>query len=99
MSPIARLDAVVRGRVQGVGYRYFVLREATGLGLDGWVRNEADGSVRCCVEGPRPDLEVLLVALQTGPPGAWVHAVDVTWGTATGTLGAFAVGSGAHRGD
>ena len=57
-----RLDATVRGRVQGVGYRVFALREAMALGVDGYVANEVDGSVRVVAEGasPRP----------RGPPGA-----------------------------
>ena len=56
-APAARLDATVRGRVQGVGFRYFVLREAMDLGLEGWVANTRDGSVRCVAEGPRDRLE------------------------------------------
>jgi hypothetical protein len=46
-----RLHAVVHGRVQGVGFRYFVMREARALGLSGWVRNQADGSVEVEAEG------------------------------------------------
>ncbi len=65
----ASLDAVVRGWVQGVGFRYFVLDRATALGLVGWVANEPDGSVRCVAEGPRTDLETLLAALTEGPLG------------------------------
>jgi acylphosphatase len=99
MSATARLDAVVRGRVQGVGFRYFVLRQAAGLGLDGWVMNDADGSVRCRAEGPPASLESLLAGLRAGPSGAWVDAVEVDWGTASGTLGPFRVRSGAHPGD
>jgi acylphosphatase len=95
----ARLDAVVRGRVQGVGFRYFVLRQAIGLELDGWVVNQADGSVRCRAEGPRDALEALLASLQAGPPGAWVDDVAASWGPSLGGLGPFTVRSGAHRGD
>jgi acylphosphatase len=51
-TDVARLDALVRGRVQGVGFRYFVLREARRLDLDGWTSNEADGSVRVVVDWP-----------------------------------------------
>ena len=57
------------GRVQGVGFRYFVLREATDLGLDGWVANTMDGSVRCVAEGPRDRLDILLDRLRDGPAG------------------------------
>jgi len=98
-APAVRLDATVRGRVQGVGFRYFVLREAMDLGLDGWVANTIDGSVRCVAEGPRDRLDVLLELLRTGPPAAIVDAVSEMWMPATGTLGPFGVRSGDHRGD
>jgi acylphosphatase len=94
-----RLEAVAIGRVQGVGYRYFVLREAMAIGLEGWVANESDGSVRCVAEGPRDDLEALLETMQVGPVSAIVDRVTVAWMPATGTLGPFSVRSGAHRGD
>jgi acylphosphatase len=94
-----RLDATVIGRVQGVGFRYFVLREAMELELDGWVANTPDGSVRCVAEGPRGRLETLLDLLREGPPSAIVERVSEAWMPATGTLGSFDVRSGAHRGD
>ena len=94
-----RLDATVRGRVQGVGFRYHVLRAAMDLGLTGWVANETDGSVRCRAEGSRPDLEALVAALEDGPPGALVDRVIVAWGPATGGLGPFGIRSAGHRGD
>ncbi len=95
----ARLDATVIGRVQGVGFRYFVLREAMALGLAGWVANTSDGSVRCVAEGPRPSLETLLGRLHDGPISAIVDRVSVAWMPATGTLGAFEIRSGGHPGD
>lgn len=94
-----RLDATVIGRVQGVGFRYFALQEGMDLGLDGWVANSADGSVRCVAEGSREQLEILLERLRTGPAAAIVERVSEAWMPATGTLGPFAVRSGAHRGD
>ena len=94
-----RLDATVIGRVQGVGFRYFVLREAMGLGLDGWVANTPDGSVRCVAEGPRDQLERLLERLERRPASADVDRVSDAWMPATGTLGPFGVRSGAHPGD
>ena len=87
------------GRVQGVGFRYFVLREALDLGLEGWVANAGDGSVRCVVEGPRERLATLLDRLREGPAAAIVDRVVDAWMPATGTLGPFSVRSGAHRGD
>jgi acylphosphatase len=67
-----RMIAEVRGRVQGVGFRWFVRREARALGLTGRVRNEPDGSVRVEAEGPREDLDRLAEELRAGPPGSRV---------------------------
>jgi acylphosphatase len=94
-----RLDATVRGRVQGVGFRYFVLARAMDLDLTGWVANEPDGSLRCVAEGPRPALETLLGTLEAGPAGALVDRVTTAWGPATGTFASFEVRSGGHLGD
>ena len=89
----------MHGQVQGVGFRYFTLRAASGLGLAGWVANEPSGRVRVVAEGDRGDLEKLLAALRNGPPGAFVDRVDETWPPPTGTLGAFEVRPGWHGGD
>lgn len=94
-----RLEATVVGRVQGVGFRYFVLREATALGIDGWVANTSEGWVRCVAEGAEPDLRRLLDRLEQGPAAAAVDRVASTWLPPTGTLGTFSIRSGAHRGD
>jgi acylphosphatase len=93
------LDATVHGRVQGVGYRYFVLETATSLGLTGWVANESGGTVRCVAEGPRGALQTLLAALERGPLGARVESVQAVWGVAAGTFSRFDIRSGAHAGD
>ena len=98
-SDQVRLEATARGRVQGVGFRYFVLRRGMELGLTGWVANESDGSVRCVAEGPRSDLEALLETMELGPAGALVERVSATWSTATGTLRDFGIRAGGHRGD
>jgi acylphosphatase len=95
----ARLQAVVRGRVQGVGYRAFVLDEASRLGLSGWVANEPDGSVRLQAEGRRDDLDVLVTRLWDGPRAAWVDDVAVTWIAASERDDEFRVRSGWHPGD
>ncbi|HLG75553.1 MAG TPA: acylphosphatase [Ktedonobacteraceae bacterium] len=73
------LYAVVTGRVQGVGFRYFVIQQAQRLGLHGYVRNESDGNVEVVAQGPRPALENLLYHLRQGPSAAEVEAVQVTW--------------------
>ncbi len=98
-DPLARLDAVVRGRVQGVGFRIFVAREAVALGLVGWVANEPDGSVRTVAEGSTPDLEAFLARLEAGSSGAWVEGVRATWGPGTGGLDRFEIRAGWHAGD
>ena len=94
-----RLDATVSGRVQGVGFRYFVLHEALELGLDGSVAVTPSGGVRCVAEGPPERLERLLERLRAGPPAAIVEHVNDAFMPATGTLGTFTVRSGAHPGD
>jgi acylphosphatase len=99
VTGVRRLDAVVRGRVQGVGFRFFVLHLAKRLGLDGWVANEVDGSVRVRAEGRRDALDDLLDGLRLGPSGARVDDVEIRWGDATRDMGPFAVRSRAHPGD
>ncbi|HEY6117300.1 MAG TPA: acylphosphatase [Candidatus Dormibacteraeota bacterium] len=84
-----RLHAVVRGDVQGVGFRYFVQRRAHQFGLSGWVRNNDDGTVELVAEGSRDALEKLKQAVEDGPRAARVDRVDADWSEATGTLGAF----------
>jgi acylphosphatase len=94
-----RLGATVVGRVQGVGFRYHVRREAIRLGLRGWVANRPDGGVECLVEGDRSDVEELLRSLHEGPPGAEVDRVDVAWLPAGGDLDGFSVRAWGHGGD
>jgi len=65
----------IRGRVQGVGFRYWTLEEAQSLGLSGWVRNEPDGSVSALIAGPRDAVAAMLEKLRTGPRGALVSDV------------------------
>ncbi len=68
----AAFRATVRGRVQGVGFRYFVLRRAQLLNLTGWVANRPDGSVEVVAEGESSQLEELLELLRHGPVGSYV---------------------------
>ncbi len=69
---------LVSGQVQGVGFRYFVLREATGLGLRGWTRNLSNGQVEVVAEGESARLDGLRAALQRGPRHAEVAGVEET---------------------
>ena len=71
--------ANVTGRVQGVGYRFFVLRAARGLGLRGYVRNLPDGSVEVAAVGNMADLQALASALEEGPPPSIVEGVGLRW--------------------
>jgi acylphosphatase len=66
---------LVRGRVQGVGFRWFVEREAHILGIAGWVRNNSDGSVEVLAQGTRDQLIGLRSRLQEGPRAARVDDV------------------------
>ena len=95
----ARLEATVRGRVQGVGFRYWVVRRATEMGLVGWVANEPDGSVRSDAEGPPETLDALDDLLRRGPIGAVVDEVQAVRMPASGGFTGFAVRSGGHSGD
>ena len=99
MIAAVRLDVVVRGRVQGVGFRVHAIDAARRLGLVGWVANESRDSVRCVAEGPRVDLERLLVELRHGPPAALIERVEASWLPATNAFRAFEVRSGSHSGD
>lgn len=75
----AAVHAVVAGRVQGVGFRYFVLREAHRLGLAGWTRNTEEGAVEVYAVGERDTLKSLIDALERGPAFARVDGVKVDW--------------------
>jgi len=69
---------IVRGRVQGVGFRWFVEREAKTLGISGWVRNRADGTVEILAMGAREQLSRLHSQLRQGPRAARVDEVEVS---------------------
>ncbi|MEO5919255.1 MAG: acylphosphatase [Candidatus Limnocylindrales bacterium] len=94
-----RLDATVRGVVQGVGFRVFVLDAAAGLAVSGWVANERAGALRCVAEGDRADLEALVRILERGPAGSIVESVSTVWMPTTGTFDDFSIRSTWHSGD
>jgi acylphosphatase len=70
------VHVIVRGRVQGVGYRAFVEHEALKLGLEGWVRNRRDGSVEAVFAGAPEKVQAIIEACRRGPLGARVDALD-----------------------
>lgn len=65
----------VEGRVQGVGFRWYVREQARELDLSGWVRNRADGTVEIAVAGPPGAIDSLVSRVREGPPGARVDIV------------------------
>lgn len=85
------MEVRVAGRVQGVGFRYFVLEGARRLGVVGYVMNLRDGGVRAYAEGPRDALEQFLLLLRRGPDGARVREVRPAWGVATGQYSTFTI--------
>lgn len=86
-----RLHAIVEGRVQGVGFRYFTQEQAVFLGLTGWVRNRWNGTVELVAEGPQTDLDVLLKRISRGPRVGTTQNVKYDWQDATGEFGSFYV--------
>jgi acylphosphatase len=87
----AAFEAEVRGRVQGVGFRYYACSEAKRLGVAGWIRNKRDGSVSVHAEGEADRLEAFLSWLREGPPHSRVDSVDVRRLDAAGAYKAFIV--------
>lgn len=86
-SSTERLTALISGDVQGVGFRAFVRRHALDLGLAGSAENLSDGRVEVVAEGPRSELEHLLVFLRRGPAHAKVENVEVHWSEGGGLRG------------
>jgi len=70
------VHVIVSGRVQGVGFRAFVVGEAEKLGLDGWVRNRRDGTVEAVFAGAEQEIQYMLMELNAGPPAAEVSDVQ-----------------------
>jgi acylphosphatase len=94
-----RLHALVHGRVQGVGFRWWVRNQAARLNLQGWVANEPSGSVRVVAEGESSAVDQLAAQLRDGPSGAVVERVDTTFGLPTGEFRKFDIRAGSHPGD
>lgn len=72
-----RKHGIIRGRVQGVGFRYFSQGEAKSRGVSGWVRNQADGTVEFEAQGEAEALEGFLKAMAAGPPVGFVEDMQL----------------------
>ncbi len=88
---IERLEIRIEGRVQGVGFRQYTVRQARRLGVDGWVRNESDGSVRIVAEAPRHALEEFVERVESGPSTARVLRAKRAWSEASDDFSGFSV--------
>lgn len=86
-APLVTRRYLVRGRVQGVGFRWFVEREANKLGVCGWVRNNEDATVELVAAGTLEQHAILAARLGQGPRAARVERVEVTDVEATALAG------------
>ena len=88
---VARINARIEGRVQGVGFRYHTWEIANRLGVNGWVRNRWDGSVEVLAEGEKTVLDELIAKLWKGPRTAFVTHVKVDKDKPTGEFDQFSM--------
>ena len=79
IHPFKELKARIKGRVQGVGFRFFVRSKARVLGLKGYVRNLPDGTVEVSAVGPETILRDFVEELKKGPPASQVRSCQVEW--------------------
>lgn len=86
-----RVNIIVFGDVQAVGYRFTAIEIARDLGLTGWVKNNSDGSVEIVAEGEEEKLKDLISWTRKGPPFAKVDKVQFDWEEATGEFSSFDV--------
>jgi len=90
-NDLQRLHVRLEGRVQGVGFRYFVYDQAQALGVTGWVRNRWDGSVEVTAEGERSTLDQFLAVLRRGSRSSKVLDVHLAWKPASGEFTSFQI--------
>ncbi len=86
-----QVHLILRGRVQGVGCRFFIRDRARQLCLNGWVRNLADGSVEAVATGEHKRLQQFVALCENGPPGAVVQDITVEWQDAREELSNFII--------
>ena len=80
---------IVHGYVQGVGFRYFTSKNASRIGVVGWVRNAYDGTVEIRAEGTKSKLKRFINRVEQGPSHAKVTKVDIDWRPSTGKFHSF----------
>jgi len=85
----SRAHLIIRGRVQGVGFRWFVYDTASKFKLAGWVKNRRDGTVEAVFEGERAPIELAIRSCADGPRSAAVSGVDTEWGEKPEDLSGF----------
>ncbi|MCP4230397.1 MAG: acylphosphatase [bacterium] len=88
---MTKLHLRITGRVQGVGFRYYVVNKARGYDVTGFVRNMPDGSVETVIEGPVDDVQALATVCKIGPTSANVDDYDEKYGEYSGEFGSFEV--------
>jgi len=76
---ILTVNIKITGKVQGVGFRYFVLRQAQELGITGWVSNKSNGDVEALAQGEKADLEQFIAKVKEGPSFSSVDDVILNW--------------------
>ena len=76
---ILTVNIKITGKVQGVGFRYFVLRQAQKLGINGWVSNKSNGDVEAFAQGEKADLEQFIAKVKEGPSFSRAEDVSLNW--------------------
>ena len=79
LEDIPTVKMKITGKVQGVGFRYFVLRQAQKLGINGWVSNKSNGDVEALAQGEKADLEQFIAKVKEGPTFSRVEDVSLNW--------------------
>ena len=88
-----RASVRIRGKVQGVSYRYYTAMTARSLGVNGWVRNLPNGDVEALFEGTRDELNNMVDWCRSGPPAARVDEVNVDWQDSLNEFSEFSIRS------
>lgn len=90
-NDLTRVEVTVSGRVQGVSFRYYTLRRAQMLGIEGWVKNMPNGKVKVLIEGHKQKVQQMLDWLKEGPSMANVTNLDYQYGSYKGEFGSFEI--------